>query len=56
MDRTAMRGVEHVERDAGGWPPGLADQHLWQRFYALLDDHDLKELFEEFIVPVRRFE
>jgi len=45
-----------VELDTGDWPFGLADEDLWQWFCALLDSDDLEEIFQEFIVPVRRFE
>jgi hypothetical protein len=38
----------------GDWPLLLACDDFDERFYALLDDHDLEEVFREFLVPVRR--
>jgi len=51
-----MRAGGQVELGTGDSPFGLPDEDLWRRLCALLDNDDLEEVFQEFIVPVRRFE
>lgn len=41
--------IEELQRD---WPLLVADEHLGPCFSSLLDDEELEEMLQEFIVPV----
>ena len=43
-----------IAQPQGDWPLLLASDEFDERFYALLDDDDLEEVFREFLVPVQR--
>lgn len=42
--------IEELQRD---WPLLVADEHLGPCFSSLLDDEELEEMLQEFIVPVQ---
>ncbi|HTS52402.1 MAG TPA: hypothetical protein VMH26_03945 [Burkholderiales bacterium] len=43
-----------VEEPLGEWPLSFMYDDAGERFYALLDDEDLEEVFSTFRVPVQR--
>jgi hypothetical protein len=43
--------VKQLQRD---WPVLVADEHLGQRFLSLLEEEDLGEVLQDFLVPMQR--
>ena len=54
MPKRYPRLAAPIEEPHGEGPLPFADDNFDERFYALLDDDDLEEVFREFLVPVQR--